>query len=120
MAKAFDELVKRTSSKRTRERAAKRTKELLGEMLLSELRQLAGQSQTQLAEALGIRQPSLSKLENQDDMQISTLRRIVQALGGKLEVIAKFPKGAVKIDQFDGAARRGGHSRRGPEELQLV
>jgi transcriptional regulator with XRE-family HTH domain len=120
MAKSFDDLVKRTATKRTRARAARRTKELLGELLLSELRQLAGKSQQQLAAALGIRQPSLSKLENQDDMQISTLRRIVQALGGKLEVIAKFPKGAVKIDQFDGGTRRGGTPRRGTEELHLV
>lgn len=102
MAKSFDDLVKRTTSKRTRDRATRRTKELLGEMLLSELRQLAGKSQKQLAAALGIKQPSLSKLENQADIQVSTLRRIVQALGGELEVIARFPKGAVKIDQFDG------------------
>ena len=101
MAKSFDTLVKRTTSKSTRERAARRTKELLEELLLGELRQLAGKSQQQLAAALGIKQPSLSKLENQDDMQISTLRRIVQALGGELEVIARFPNGAVKIDQFD-------------------
>jgi len=38
-------------------------------------------------------------------MQISTLRKIVKALGGELEVLAKFPKGAVKIDQFDKAIR---------------
>jgi transcriptional regulator with XRE-family HTH domain len=120
MAKSFDALVKRTTAKRTQERAGRRTKELLGELLLSELRQLAGKSQQQLAAALGIKQPSLSKLENQDDMQISTLRRIVQALGGELEVIAKFPKGAVKIDQFDQTKHPAGYRRHGPGELQLV
>src|SRR5438105_414862 len=120
MAKTFDDMVKRTTPKRTRIRAAHRTKELLGELLLSELRRMAGKSQQQLAAALGIRQPSLSKLENQDDMQISTLRRIVDALGGKLEVIARFPKGTVKIDQFDDATRKARRSRRGTEELQLV
>ncbi len=120
MAKSFDDLVKRTVSKRTRVRAARRTKELLGELLLSEIRKLAGKSQQQLAAALGIKQPSLSKLESQDDMQISTLRRIVQALGGELEVIAKFPKGAVKIDQFDGRPHPAGFRHRGTEELQLV
>ena len=120
MAKSFDDLVKRTTTKRIRVRATRRTKELLGELLLSELRQMAGKSQQQLAAALGIRQPSLSKLENQDDMQISTLRRIVHALGGKLEVIAKFPKGAVKLDQFEGESRRAGHARRGTGELQIV
>ena len=78
-------------------------------MLLSEVRQLTGKSQRQIAEALGIKQPSLSKLEKQSDMQISTLQKIVKALGGELEVLAKFPKGTVKIDQFD--ASHAGASR---------
>ncbi len=99
MAKSFDELVKRTTTKRTQARAARRTQELLAELLLSEVRQLAGKSQQQVAQALGIKQPSLSKLERQTDMQISTLRKIVKALGGELEVLAKFPKGTVKINQ---------------------
>jgi plasmid maintenance system antidote protein VapI len=120
MAKSFDDLVKRTTTKKTRERAERRTKELLGELLLSELRELAGKSQQQLAAALGIKQPSLSKLENQDDMQVSTLRRIVQALGGELEVFARFPKGAVKIDQFETGKRPPGFRHHGPEELQLI
>jgi transcriptional regulator with XRE-family HTH domain len=105
MAKSFDELVKRTTTKKTRQRAAARTQELLGELLLSEIREMAGKSQSQVAEALGIKQPSLSKLEKQSDMQISTLRRIVNALGGELEVIARFPKGTVKLDQFNQASR---------------
>ncbi len=75
MAKSFDDLVKRTTTKRTRAKAARRTQELLGELLLRELRQVAGKSQRQLAEALGIKQPSLSKLEKQSDMQISTRER---------------------------------------------
>ena len=108
MAKSFDELVKRTTTKKRRARAAIRTQELLAELLLGEVRQLAGKSQRQVAEALGIKQPSLSKLERQSDMQISTLRKIVKALGGELEVLAKFPKGTVKIDQFDSAHRRPG------------
>jgi predicted XRE-type DNA-binding protein len=93
MAKSFDDLVKRTTTKKTRQRAAAHTQELLGELLLSEIRELAGKSQSQVAEALGIKQPSLSKLEKQSDMQISTLRRIVNALGGELEGVARSPKG---------------------------
>ena len=88
MAKSFDKLVKRTTTRRTQVRAARRTQQLLAELLLSEVRQLAGKSQQQVAEALGIKQPSLSKLEKQADMQISTLRKIVKALGGELEVLA--------------------------------
>jgi transcriptional regulator with XRE-family HTH domain len=117
MAKSFDELVKRRTTKKTRARAAVRTRELLAELLLSEIRQLTGKSQQQVAAALGIKQPSLSKLEKQSDMQISTLQKIVKALGGELEVLAKFPKGTVKIDQFDPSHRRPG--RPVPQELQL-
>ncbi len=106
MAKSFDELVKRTTTKKTQARAARRAQELLGELLLSEVRQLAGKSQQEVAQSLGMKQPSLSKLEKQADMQISTLRKIVKALGGELEVLARFPKGTVKIDQFDSSHRQ--------------
>jgi len=118
MAKSFDDLVKRTTTKKIRAKAARRAQELLGELLLSEVRQLAGKSQQEVAEMLGMKQPSLSKLEKQDDMQISTLRKIVKALGGELEVLARFPKGTVKIDQFEASHRRPRHQ--GPGELQLV
>lgn len=33
-------------------------------------------------------------------MQISTLRRIVEALGGELELVAKMPRGTIKLGQF--------------------
>lgn len=100
MAKSFDELVQRSTTKRTRDRAAARTKELLAELVMSELREMTGKSQTELATILGMKQPSLSKLEKQSDMQISTLKKIVTALGGELEVLAKFPQGAIKLAQF--------------------
>lgn len=105
MAESFDALVKRTTTNRTRSRAASRTQELLTEMLLSETRQSVGLSQSEVAQALGIKQPSLSKLEKQSDMQISTLDRIVKALGGELEVVAKFPRGTVRLIPFGKTSR---------------
>ena len=108
MAKTFDDLVKRTTTKKTRQRAEVRTGELLDELLLSEIRKLAGKSQRQVADALGIKQPSLSKLEKQMDMQISTLRRIVCALGGELEIFANFPNGKIKIGPFSEAGQLSG------------
>ena len=100
MAKSFDALVRRTTTKNVRDRAAHRTHELVAEMLLSEIRRLVGKSQHELARALGIKQPSLSKLENEPDMQITTLRRIIEALGGELEIRAKLGKAEVRIRQF--------------------
>ena len=100
MAESFDALVKRTTTKKTQAKAARRTQELLGEVLLREVRQLTGKSQHEVATMLGMKQPSLSKLEKQGDMQISTLRKIIKALGGELEVLARFPRGTVRIEQF--------------------
>ncbi len=97
MAKSFDALVRRTTTRKIREKAAVRAQELFGEMLLSEIRKVTGKSQRQVASAAGMSQPSLSKLEKQPDMQISTLRKIIKALGGELEVFARFPGQAVKI-----------------------
>lgn len=118
MAKSFDDLVKRTTTKKTRAKAAKRTQELIAELLLSEVRELTGKSQSEVAATLGIKQPSLSKLEKQRDIQISTLQKIVKALGGELQVLARFPKGTVKIDQFDPSHRRSRHQ--GTGDLRLV
>lgn len=55
MAKSFDALVKRTTNKATRDRATARTKDLLAELPVGELRQLAGKSQRELAKMLGIK-----------------------------------------------------------------
>jgi transcriptional regulator with XRE-family HTH domain len=120
MAKSFDELVKRTTTQKTRAKAARRAQQLRGELLLSEIRELAGKSQTEVADTLGMKQPSLSKLEKQADMQISTLRKIVAGLGGELQVLAKFPKGIVKIDQFDKASRRAKRQRPESGQPQLA
>ncbi|WP_220805312.1 hypothetical protein, partial [Aquipseudomonas alcaligenes] len=38
--------------------------------------------------------------EKRTDMYISTLRSHIEAMGGQLEVIARFPDGAVKISNF--------------------
>lgn len=103
MAKSFDSLVRRVTTPATRRRAAARTRELLEEMLPAELRRAAGKTQQELSDALGMKQPSLSKLEKQSDMQVSTLRRIVEALGGELELAARFPQGKVAIRLFEGA-----------------
>ena len=85
---------------RQRARAEVQAKEMMAEMLLAEIRRSVGLTQQDLARSLGVTQPSLSKLEKQDDMQISTLRRLVEALGGRLEVVAHLPNGDIRISQF--------------------
>jgi len=38
--------------------------------------------------------------EDQDDMQINTLRRLIEALDSQLEIIAHLPRGDIRINQF--------------------
>jgi transcriptional regulator with XRE-family HTH domain len=59
---------------------------------LRELRMIAGKAQADVATALRIKQPSVSKVENQNDMHVSTLRAYVEAIGGKLELIVRLPE----------------------------
>jgi predicted transcriptional regulator len=83
-----------------RTRADAAANEIMAEMLLAEIRKSVGLTQEDLAKSLGVSQPNLSKLENQDDMQISTLRRLIEALGGQLEIIVQLPSGDIRIRQF--------------------
>ena len=103
MARNFRELEAKMSPE-SRARSDTLANEMMAEMLLAELRKFVGLTQEQLALKLGIAQPSLSKLENQDDMQISTLRRLIEALGGELEVIARLPRGEIRVRQFKEAS----------------
>ncbi|HLL89954.1 MAG TPA: XRE family transcriptional regulator [Tepidisphaeraceae bacterium] len=95
----FREIEAKMSSERLTA-SNRRVREMMAEMLLVELRKHTGFTQEQLAAALGITQPALSKFEAQDDMQISTLSRIVKALGGELEIVVRMPQGRVKLTQF--------------------
>lgn len=99
MTKKFSELRARMSPE-SRARAEASAQAMLAEMPLNELRQARGLSQKMLAEVLHIQQPAIAKLEKRTDMYLSTLRSHIEAMGGKLEVVARFPDGVVKISNF--------------------
>lgn len=99
MAKKFSELRSRMSPQ-ARARSDEKARTMLAEMPLNELRQARGLSQKVLAELLHVQQPSIAKLEKRTDMYLSTLRSHIEAMGGELEVIARFPDGSVKISNF--------------------
>ena len=67
-------------------------------VLLRRLREKCGLTQQALAELLGIRQASVSGFERRSDVQVSTLERVLDALGGKLEIFAVFPDGRYRMD----------------------
>ena len=107
MAKKFSDL-RAKMKPQAQKRAAAMAQTMLDEMTLNELRQARGLTQKMLAELLQVQQPSIAKIEKRTDMYLSTLRSHIEAMGGELDVVARFPDGTVKISHFsdlDKAAR---------------
>ena len=102
MAKPFKSLKKKMSPGALA-RAEKRAEKILAEMPLNELRAARQLTQESLAKSLGINQAAVSKMERRTDMYISTLRQFVVAMGGELEITARFPDGTIRILQFEDA-----------------
>jgi predicted transcriptional regulator len=100
MAKSFN-MLKNKLSEESKARVQERVIEALREMPLAELRQARMMTQQQIADTLKIKQASVSKMEGQTDMYISTIRKYIEAMGGELEIIAKFPEGNVKVETFE-------------------
>lgn len=102
MAKSFQELKERMSPQR-REKIENQAQVILISMALQELRQTRHLTQQELATILDVNQAALSKMENQADMRISTLRKLLAGMGGRLKIVVEFPEGEVVIDQFEKA-----------------
>lgn len=96
MAKKFSDL-RAGMSPQSRARSDAMTQTMLADMPLNELRRARGLSQQKLAEVLNVQQPTIAKMEKRTDMYLSTLRSHIEAMGGELELVARFPDGAVKI-----------------------
>jgi transcriptional regulator with XRE-family HTH domain len=79
-------------------------------LTLHELRKARTVSQQELASRLAVGQSAVAKLERRGDMYVSNLRRYVEALGGTLEIAARFPDGTVTIAPEEPAA---GKKKRG-------
>lgn len=70
------------------------------EMTLAELRQARQLTQATLSDTLQVGQAAVAKMEKRTDMYVGNLRRFVEAMGGQLDVVARFPEGSVKIGNF--------------------
>lgn len=99
MAKQFSELHSNMKPE-SQLRSQAMTEQLLREMPLHQLRQARELSQKLLAEVLNEQQRSIKKLEKRADMYLSTLRTHIQAMGGELEIVARFPYGSVSMSNF--------------------
>jgi ribosome-binding protein aMBF1 (putative translation factor) len=67
---------------------------------LAELRQSRGLSQAELAERVGVKQANISRIEGRDDLKVSTLVKVVEAMGATLSIRARFPDGTERELEF--------------------
>ncbi len=75
-----------------RKKIESRAKELRAEeMTLRELRTALKMTQVQMASHLGTTQDNVSRLEKRNDLLLSTLRKAIEAMGGRLSIVAEFP-----------------------------
>ncbi len=95
----FSELTKDFTPER-RQRIEALKGEMLAEMPLHELRRARELTQRDLANMLRVNQPAISKLEQRTDVYVSSLRAYIEAVGGKLKIVAEFPEGEVAITNF--------------------
>jgi len=90
--RSLDNVMKALPAAR-RKKIKARAKELIAEEhALRNIRKARKLTQAQMAKALNIGQDSVSRLEQRSDMMLSTLRGYIEAMGGSLELVARFPK----------------------------
>ena len=94
-----------------RKKVEARARELVAEeMSLQDLRRARKQTQVRVAKELGIKQENVSRIEKRSDLLLSTLSGYVEAMGGKLSLVAEFPDrppvaltGLATLDEQDDA-----------------
>lgn len=83
-----------------RANAATKAAALRDAMSLTELRHARLLTQEALGETLHVGQTAIAKMEKRADMYVSNLRRFIEAMGGELDIVARFPDGSVRISNF--------------------
>jgi DNA-binding XRE family transcriptional regulator len=86
-----DDILKELSPAQRKKAKARAAQLIAEEMTLRELRHARKLTQVRMAKTLGITQDSVSRLEKRSDLLLSTLRKTVRAMGGKLSLVAEFP-----------------------------
>ena len=91
MPRNVDDIIKELSPARRKKVETRAAQLIAEEMTLQELRRARKLTQERMAKELGIGQDGVSKLEKRADLMISTLRKTVEAMGGRLSLVAQFP-----------------------------
>ena len=100
MAKKWKEIRDKMSPE-ARADVDKRVKKAMAEMPLHEVRLALNLSQQRMAELLEVNQSEISKLEHRTDTYVSTVRSYIEAMGGRLDLVARMPGGDVRISNFE-------------------
>lgn len=105
-ARKWADIRNETMSKDQQAAAQSEARAMYDALPLAEIRKAREFTQAQLAEELELPQGSVSKIENRADLYLSTLRRYIEALGGELCIVAKFPNADILIEGFAIEAKR--------------
>mgnify|MGYP003408687463 FL=1 len=93
MGRTLDDLLA-SRSEESRQRIQEMATELLLEVRIQALREELEVAQVELAKALGVSQPAVVAMEQRgSDIKLSTMKRYVEAMGGKLRVDVELPTG---------------------------
>jgi len=101
MARKFKELTDALDKKLTRKQRAEskaRVVKKIEAYRLGEVRQARKLTQAALAATMGTDQGSISRMEQQGDFYVSTLRSYIEGTGGRLEMQAVYPDRCVTLD----------------------
>ena len=90
MAKSFNEL-RKNIPQHVQDEACKKTEAMLYQLTLAEVRESRKITQNELAGRMNINQAAVSKLENRAGISLTKLQKMVEAMGGELDIIVKFP-----------------------------
>ena len=118
MAVNVNDKIRKLSSFQRKKVEARAAELIAEEMTLRELRRARKLTQVRMAKALGINQDSVSRIEKRSDLLLSTLRRTVEAMGGNLSLVAKFPDRA-PVELSGIAETDPGPKRTGRKHVQM-
>ncbi len=98
MAKTYEDVLATFSPKDQADIRAGTRKLMAEYATITDLRKARNKTQVNVAKELKVQQSTVSRLEKQTDMKLSTLRQYIEAIGGELELVARFPEeGALTI-----------------------
>jgi hypothetical protein len=93
MARTLEKILEQEKAEITKA-AQEKAEEILLTIHLAELREIVQKTQVEIAQALGIKQPTVAEMEKPGrDLKLSSLKRYIEATGGKLRLDVEFPDG---------------------------